>query len=156
MIRMPRRHLAAIEAVLDVAYHGGADPVRGADISERLGVPRRYLEQSLQTLARAGILIAQRGPRGGYRLARERRRISAGDIVRALQSEDPGGEAGRDSTEPAASRSDLGRAVIAPMADEAERVLQAHLETVTIEDLCRAGRDRGVPGVRDHALDFTI
>ncbi|MBB4285221.1 RrF2 family transcriptional regulator [Roseospira goensis] len=156
MIRIPRRHLAAIEAVLDVAYHGGSVPVRGAEIAERLGLPRRYLEQSLQALARAGILLAQRGPRGGYRLARERRRISVGEIVRALESDDGGETPANGEPAAAASASALGQAVIAPMAEAAERALQTHLETLTIEDLCREGRAQGVRGARDEAIDFTI
>jgi Rrf2 family protein len=167
MIRIPRRHLAAIEAVLDVAYHGGPHPVRGAEIADRLGLPRRYLEQSLQTLARAGILLAQRGPRGGYRLARERRRITVGEIVRALEGDDEAesgpyarrvngggaGGAGGAGHEPASA---LAEAVILPMARTAEETLQAHLDGMTIEDLCRRGRDQGVRGARDEALDFTI
>ena len=36
-------------------------------------LPRRYLEQVMQQLVRAGMLKGVRGPRGGYRLARERR-----------------------------------------------------------------------------------
>ncbi|KAA5606630.1 Rrf2 family transcriptional regulator [Roseospira marina] len=157
MIRIPRRHLAAIEAVLDIAYHGGPVPVRGAEIADRLGLPRRYLEQSLQTLARAGILLAQRGPRGGYRLARERRRITVGEIVRALEGED---DAPRDDR-PVNGQSQntisaLGKAVVIPMARTAEQALQDHLDALTIEDLCRRGREQGVPGARDEALDFTI
>jgi Rrf2 family protein len=154
MIRLPRRDLAAIEAVLDIAYHGAAEPVRGAEIADRLGVPRRYLEHSLQALARGGVLIAQRGPRGGYRLARERRRISVADIVRALNTDDDGdASAPADAAEPG---SDLGRRVIGPMAAAAEAVLQAHLDTVTLDALCAEGRRQGIAGARDRALDFSI
>ena len=49
-----------------------------------------------------GLLTGVRGPRGGYRLARERRRISVGDVVRiamsldtAEESFDGGSELGR-------------------------------------------------------------
>ena len=153
MIRLPRRDLAAIEAVLDIAYHGAAEPVRGAEIADRLGVPRRYLEHSLQALARGGVLIAQRGPRGGYRLARERRRISVADIVRALDTDDGDDGAAADAAEPG---SDLGRRVIGPMAAAAEAALQAHLDTVTLDALCAEGRRQGIAGARDRALDFSI
>lgn len=60
----------ALEAVTDIAFHSGVDPVQSQDISERLGLPRRYLEQVMQQLVRAGILRGVRGPRGGYRMAR--------------------------------------------------------------------------------------
>src|SRR3546814_7284143 len=65
--------------------HAGAGPVRSTDISRRQGIPRRYLEQVLQQLVHHGILAGQRGPRGGYRLARERRRISVGEIIRIVR-----------------------------------------------------------------------
>ncbi|MCK6450787.1 MAG: Rrf2 family transcriptional regulator, partial [Alphaproteobacteria bacterium] len=81
MLRLPRRVTFAIEAVLDVAYNAGETPVRSGEITERQGIPARYLEPVLQQLVRAGILVGVRGPRGGYRLGRDRRRITVGDIV---------------------------------------------------------------------------
>src|ERR1700757_879595 len=85
MIRLTKKLLFAIEAVLDIAYNGGHAPVRSSEITERQGIPRRYLEPVLQELVRHKILLGIRGPSGGYRLARERRRISLGDIVRTLR-----------------------------------------------------------------------
>ena len=93
MIRLTKKLLFAIEAVLDIAYNGGQVPVRSSEITEREGIPRRYLEPVLQELVRQKILLGIRGPSGGYRLARERRRISLGDIVRTVReletAEDP-------------------------------------------------------------------
>ncbi|CAE7405756.1 cysK1 [Symbiodinium microadriaticum] len=71
-------------AVADIAYNARLTPVQSRDITKRQGIPQRYLEQVMQRLVRAGILKGVRGPRGGYRLARERRRISVGDIVRVV------------------------------------------------------------------------
>src|SRR5260221_2573548 len=73
MIRLTKKLLFAIEAVLDIAYNGGATPVRSADITERQGIPRRYLEPVLQEVVRHRILIGIRGPSGGYPPGRERR-----------------------------------------------------------------------------------
>ncbi len=87
MLRLSRKTLFAIEAVLDIAYHAGAQPVQSREITRRQGIPRRYLEQALQNLVRGGVLVGVRGPRGGYRLARERRRISVGEIIRAVRNE---------------------------------------------------------------------
>src|SRR6202047_5220483 len=85
MIRLTKKLLFAIEAVLDIAYNGGHAPVRSSEITERQGIPRRYLEPVLQELVRHKILLGIRGPSGGYRLARERRRISLGDIGRTVR-----------------------------------------------------------------------
>ena len=95
MLKPSKKLALALEAVVDVAYHGGSEPVQSQDIARRLGLPRRYLEQVLQQLVRAGVLKGVRGPRGGYRLARERRRVSVGEVVRVVQGlEEPVGEDG--------------------------------------------------------------
>ena len=84
MIQLSRKSLMALEAVLDVALHARPDPVQAREITARQGVPQRYLEQIMQALVRANILRGVRGPRGGYRLARERRRISIREIFEVI------------------------------------------------------------------------
>src|SRR5258708_1586414 len=83
MVRRSKKCGCTIEAVLDIAYNAADRPVRAKEITERQGVPPRFLEPVLQDLVRAGILDSVRGPRGGYRLARERRRITLADLCRA-------------------------------------------------------------------------
>ena len=55
MIRLNKKLLFAIEAVLDIAYNGGTAPVRSAEITSRQGIPRRYLEPVLQELVRSKV-----------------------------------------------------------------------------------------------------
>src|SRR5665213_240625 len=86
MLRLSRKTLLALEAVIDIAFNARPEPVQAKEITSRQGVPQRYLEQVMQQLVRAGILKGVRGPRGGYRLARERRRISVGDVVPLIAS----------------------------------------------------------------------
>ena len=81
MPRLSKKTMFAIEAVLDVAFHVGEHPVRSGDITERQRIPKRYLEQVLQHLVRAGILAGKRGPRGGYRLGCEQRKITLGEVA---------------------------------------------------------------------------
>ncbi|MEO7053854.1 MAG: Rrf2 family transcriptional regulator, partial [Rhizomicrobium sp.] len=92
MLRLSRKTLLALEAVIDIAFNARPEPVQAREITARQGVPQRYLEQVMQQLVRAGILKGVRGPRGGYRLARERRRISVGDVVRIAESIEDGEE----------------------------------------------------------------
>ena len=96
MLSFSKKLLYAIEAVADIAYNTGGEPVQSGDITQRQGIPRRYLEPVLQQLVRAGILAGVRGPKGGYRLARERRRITLGDITRVVCAVDE--EEGPDVT----------------------------------------------------------
>lgn len=147
MLKPSKKLLFAIEAVLDIAYHAGGEPVQSSEITRRQGIPRRYLEQALQHLVKAGILVGVRGPRGGYRLARERRRISVGDIVRVV------GEAGEWEN---ISESRLGRDVVAPLWTDLQAAMMENLDTVTVESLCRRADAAGVPSEGRDKLDFTI
>src|ERR671913_734155 len=83
MMLLSRRSLLAIAAVVDIALHARPSPVAAKMLASRHNLPPRHLETVLQALVRQGILKGVRGPRGGYELARERRRITAADIVRA-------------------------------------------------------------------------
>ena len=151
MFRVSKKMLFAIEAVLDIAYHAGSGPVQSREITRRQGIPRRYLEQALQHLVREGVLIGVRGPRGGYRLARERRRITVGDIVRVVRLMDGAG----DSIEEAGG-SDLGRAVVQPIWLELQGQLLENLDSVTIDTLCTRADEAGIASEGRKNLDFTI
>lgn len=148
MLGLPRKTLTAIEAVLDIAYHAGGAPVQSGDITERQGIPKRSLEPVLQQLTRSGILTGVRGPRGGYRLARERRRITLGEVVRLV--------AGDDSAAEFAEGGALGAKVVQPLWRELEAETMARLDGITLEDLCRRARAAGVVSDAAEAVDFTI
>lgn len=150
MLRPSKKLALALEAVTDIAFHGGAEPVQSQDIAGRLGLPRRYLEQVMQQLVRAGILRGVRGPRGGYRLARERRRITVGQVVRIVQG-------GDDAEEPpAASGSALGVQVMVPFWQQVEEEQMRRLDEVTIDDLCQQATLRGVESGGPAGVDFAI
>src|SRR5512135_275817 len=108
MLKLSRKTLLALEAVIDIAFNARPEPVQAKEITARQGVPQRYLEQVMQQLVRAGVLKGVRGPRGGYRLAKERRRISVGDVVRVAEAIDDG-ESNFDGG------SELGSKVVLPL-----------------------------------------
>ena len=151
-MRLSRKTIYTLEAVLDVAYNARPDPVQSRDITARLGIPQRYLEQVLQQLVHAGVLKGVRGPRGGYTLARERRRITVGEIVRlvdGLEREDEEGGAPE-------SGSELGTRVARPLLAEIEAAMLERLDAITMEALCAEGARLGVPRAGNAAPDFTI
>jgi len=78
-----RKGILAIAAVIDVAVNAQGRPVSAKVLASRHKLPPRHLEPILQALVRDGILKGIRGPHGGYALGRERRRISAEEILRA-------------------------------------------------------------------------
>ena len=151
MLRLSKKLLFAIEAVVDIAYHAGPGPVRSTDISRRQGIPRRYLEQVLQELVRKGILSGQRGPRGGYRLARERRRISVGEIVRVVRDLEGAGDL---VDEP--NGSEIGVKVVRPIWAEMQDELMARFDALTVEELCNRARGAQIASEAAQAPDFSI
>ena len=127
---LSRRSLLAIAAVVDVALHARPMPVAAKSLAGRHHLPPRHLETLLQGLVHANILKGVRGPRGGYELARERRKITVGEIVRtalALSATDPD-EIGVSSK--------LIDKVVEPRVKKAGETFLANLDAITVEDLC--------------------
>ena len=59
-------------------------PVRTADIAKRQRIPEKFLELILGELRRAGLIVSQRGPVGGHRLAKRPEELYAGEVWRAI------------------------------------------------------------------------
>src|SRR5688572_29764025 len=129
MALLPRKGLLAIAAVIDVALHQRGRPVSAKALAERHSLPARHLEPVLQALVRDGILKGIRGPRGGYELARDRRKITADDILRAAGTIEDAGESSLGSA--------LLNDVVRPAVAQAERVFSSALSRIYIEDLIK-------------------
>lgn len=54
-------------------------------VAERISVP--YAQKIMRLLAKGGLVESQRGPNGGYALARPAQEISVGDALRALDEQ---------------------------------------------------------------------
>ncbi len=147
---LPRRSLLAIAAVADIAYHARPAPIAAKALAARHSLPPRHLETLLQVLVRSGILKGVRGPRGGYELARERRRITVADIVRAASG------AALDNDEDEGEPSALVRDVVMPAIDQASETFLEKLAEITVDDLCRDAQARRVFGEATPNYDFTI
>lgn len=150
MILLSRRSQLAVAAVVDVALYARPLPVAAKALASRHNLPPRHLETLLQALVRANILKGVRGPRGGYELARERRRITAGDIVRAAMT-DTSDEDG--SPEPDSALVDR---VVGPLVERAGQKFLGELDAVTVDDLCRQASEQAVFADMRQGADFTI
>lgn len=71
----------ALRAIAFLAGRPREEAVLGRELARKVGVPTHYLAKVLAALARAGILTASRGARGGYRLARPASRIKLLEVV---------------------------------------------------------------------------
>src|SRR6187455_927267 len=95
MALLSRKGLLAIAAVIDVALHGRGRPVSAKALAARHALPARHLEPVLQALAR------------------ERRRVTADDILRAAGTIEEADRAGAGSA--------LLNDVVIPAIGQAER-----------------------------------
>lgn len=75
----------ACKALLELALHWpNKGPVRIHHISERQGIPVKYLVQILIQLKRMGLIESVRGRQGGYTLAASPEKISLGEVMRQI------------------------------------------------------------------------
>jgi Rrf2 family protein len=65
----------AFRALAVLAADGGGAVLRTEDLASSTGIPPAYLAKVMRRLAEAGIVRAQKGHGGGFRLARSPRRI---------------------------------------------------------------------------------
>jgi Rrf2 family transcriptional regulator, iron-sulfur cluster assembly transcription factor len=147
VILLSRRGHLALAAVVDIAIHARPLPIAAKALAIRLELPPRHLEGLLQSLVHANILKGVRGPRGGYELARERRRITAASVLRAVSSENGGDDV---------SDCRLVRQLVAPIIEAAGKAFLDELETITIDDICRRAEDLKLGDEKNLGADFTI
>ena len=130
MSLLPRKGLLAIAAVVDVALNGRERPVSARKLAARHNLPPRHLEPVLQALVHEGIFHGIRGPRGGYELAREQRRITVADILRAAGTVD-------EDANGRTRGSRILNEIVLPAVSDAERAFTAALAQLNVEDLTR-------------------
>jgi Rrf2 family protein len=147
---LPRKLFYAVEAVLYIAYNAGRGPISSRDIAGKQGLPPRYLEQLMQRLVRGGVLRGVRGPRGGYLLARERRRITVGDICEILNDEKD------DQDIQGYNGTPLGQQVVHPVWDTAHHKMMQHLKDINLADLCEQALAGQIRKDSDERMDFAI
>jgi len=84
-MRLSARVDYALRAMSELAAADAPRTVEQLSAAQR--IPNKYLESILGELRRGGLLRSQRGPDGGYRLARPASEISIADVIRALDGE---------------------------------------------------------------------
>lgn len=87
-----------MRAMLDLAVNGEGELVLLKEIAERQGISKRYLEHMMTLLRNKGLVVAERGARGGYRLARRPEEIRLDEIFTALEGEIAPVECVRDAS----------------------------------------------------------
>ena len=147
MFKIQKRIIYAIEAVLDIALNAGVNPVQNVAIAKRQGIPKRYLEQTLQILVKNKILVGSRGPKGGYSLAKERRRIKIADIIKSVSNEDS-----LINT----FNSELSKKIVLPLINDISLECLEKLNNISIEEVCRIAKTKKLKKEISKKVDFVI
>lgn len=71
--------------MIELARQYGKGPISLKSIAESKNLSAHYLEQLATPLRNAGLISSIRGAYGGYKLAKKKDKITAGDIIRVLE-----------------------------------------------------------------------
>ena len=82
-MRLSARADYALRAAIELAAAGGGH-VTADQLARTQVIPGKFVEAILTQLRRAGLVRSQRGPDGGFWLARPAEDISLADIIRAI------------------------------------------------------------------------
>ena len=126
----------ALLALLELAacYPQG-EPLQIRQIAAQQNIPDRYLEQILAALRRGGLVLSQRGAKGGYLLAREPWLITLWDAIDCLEGGEPGQ---RKDANAQATDSEVIAVIWQEVAAGARGIWQCY----TLQDLCEQRRAR--------------
>lgn len=149
MFKIQKRIIYAIEAVIDIALNSGDNPVQNISIAKRQGIPKRYLEQTLQTLVKNNILVASRGPNGGYRLAKERRKIMVSDIISSVSSS-------RSSDLKDFYNTQISKFLIEPLITKVTKKSFELLNNISVEDIYKLATTSKNQNLKKKKVDFVI
>jgi Rrf2 family protein len=143
VMRLSARADYALRAAIELAAAQDGH-VTAEQLAQAQNIPGKFLETILTHLRRSNIVRSQRGPDGGFWLARPAAEISLADIIRAIDGQLLGvrGERPENVSYPGAAEP-LQRVWIALRANE-----RAVLETVTLADI--------VNGVLPDAIQFLV
>jgi Rrf2 family protein len=75
----------AVRAVVELASGGQDSPRKVDEVAQAQGIPVSFLENILTQLRSAGLVRSQRGPEGGYWLARPPEEVNLAQVIRAVE-----------------------------------------------------------------------
>jgi Rrf2 family protein len=137
-----------LHCLVYLTHSDGADEASVRDLAELQGVPAEYLAKLFTKLAKAGLVAATEGVKGGFRLARPAGRITVHDVVLAIDGDKPlfdcreirarcalfGDEAPAWATRGVCS--------INAIMQSAEKAMRAELKQHTLADIARRTEEK--------------
>ncbi len=86
-MRLNKKGVYGLIALVDIAKHANLGAVKVVDVCERQKIPTAFLRKLFLDFKDKNIIKAQRGPGGGYVLAKEPENISVYEVLQVLGEE---------------------------------------------------------------------
>lgn len=129
----------ALRVMLELAQGEPGECMPLPVIAQRQGISEKYLESIIAVLARTGLVEGQRGKGGGYRLSRELKDYSVGEIVRLTEgSLAPVSCLEGENTCPRADK-----CLSLPVWEKLDTLINDYLDSVSLADLLAEGGGNG-------------
>ena len=84
-MRLSSKSQYGLKACFILAQNYPSRCISASMLEKEIAVSGKYIEKIMRLLAKHGIVAAERGVTGGYKLTRPPREITVGDIARALE-----------------------------------------------------------------------
>ncbi len=121
----------ACRALLELALNWpGRKLVQISVIAKKQNIPIKYLEQILLELKNIGMVESARGKQGGYRLVKEPRKISLGEVMRKT----------RGPLLQIADAAEKRESVFTPIWNETEEAIAKVLDKINFEDIANKAK----------------
>ncbi len=144
----------ALRALLVLGLNYEQPVVRIQTISRQQNIPKRFLEQILNDLKKAGVVQSRRGVAGGYRLAKPPEEISLAVIVRHIQGALAPISCVSEKFYEKCSCPDESRCAIRSVMKEIRDAIVKIAEETTVADICERSRRLQVSPL--NPFDFVI
>jgi Rrf2 family protein len=135
-----------------LAHLATLDPqatTQAVDIAKTNAIPKKFLDAILGELRNAGIVQSQKGPGGGYRLARVPSEIRIGQVIRTIDGPlAPIACASRTAYQPCRDCSDVKACNVRLMMTKVRDAISDVLDSVTLADMIAQGGRRDVARVK--------
>ncbi|HWQ51986.1 MAG TPA: RrF2 family transcriptional regulator [Terriglobales bacterium] len=139
----------ALRVMVDLAENDTGAHIPLRDIADRQEISRKYLENIMAVLSKAGFVDAVQGKGGGYKLSRAPDTYTVGSVLKLTEG----------SLAPVAC---LGKAKVKchrapdcrtlPLWRELDRVIDSYLEGITVADLVKSPQPKALPDRPLHSI----
>jgi Rrf2 family protein len=139
LLKISTKGRYALRMMLDLAENEGDGYVALGDIANRQGISKKYLEQIVPMLNKAGILRTTRGFQGGYRLAKPADKYTVGDILRITEGS-LAPVSCLDFTENTCEKADVCPTL--PIWQGLYNVITEYVDSITLQDIIDSNKER--------------